>query len=746
MQATGSYPVGHGPPEQRPPSDETLSRRELVGTLRAGYPCRYATITTDTDVLAHVRIYSQIGQIGYDLRMPVRMGDAAGLPPKKAEESAEFDVLDRTDELQATGDFECEDEPESDPFVGLVVPGRSLDAGDLVGGKYKLLRRLSEGGMGSLWVAHDQTLDIRVALKLIRSELRSVKAKLGERLLQEARAAARLRHPAIVNVTDFGRTALGDPFLVMELLKGEDLAAMLGRRGHMKADKAVQLLLPIAHALSTAHDVGIVHRDLKPDNIFLIKKRGSCQPKLIDFGVAKLEDLQSGRLTDVGSMVGSPRYMSPEQTQGADVDYRADIWGFCVVLYELLIGELPFVGTTYASLIMSIQGEGPIPFSDFDLHDEELWAIVERGLRKDPDERWGSMFELGSALAKWLLARDVYDDICGTGLEVHWLRQGAARSEEGVSDAPPESVGPHGGESRKLTPEGLLAASERSRRLTNTLVIPPSSNSSVPPRNIKGDADALISDSSDEPELHAIEDEQSQAEERTALSRQDDADEALHDEAPHGEAPAPSDSDDEAPCLGTDDSLIPNSSSEAPAAQPVTSRRSRKRTARSRVFTVVAVLAAGLGGLWVGLKKAPAPAASAPTATALSAAQPPVEPTSPLQPSAAPSAAASALAAAPSASAVGPAKVLVQIESTPGGAAIFVDGADTGKRTPAKLSLVPGSAIELRRRGFAPAKRKLEAGQKRVQQRLRRYPKRSRPTAPTTKPTAPPTIVDDIGF
>ena len=160
--------------------------------------------------------------------------------------------------------------------------------GDVVAGKYQLGRHLGEGGMGDVWLAHNETLDIDVALKLIRGELAT--AEMAERLLHEARAAARLGHPAIVRVNDFGKTDRGDPFIVMELLQGEDLGAALSSRGRLNAVTAVRTLLPIAHALMVAHNKGIVHRDLKPENVFLAKSDdGKLQPKLVDFGVAKLE-------------------------------------------------------------------------------------------------------------------------------------------------------------------------------------------------------------------------------------------------------------------------------------------------------------------------------------------------------------------------------------------------------------------------------------------------------------------------
>lgn len=294
--------------------------------------------------------------------------------------------------------------------------------GQLIGDKYRLLRRLGEGGMASVWVAHNEPLDIHVAIKFIRAELQN--AGLANRLLQEARAAARLGHPAIVRVSDFGKTQAGDPYIVMELLNGEDLAAVIKRRGPMPPLRAVRTLLPIADALAVAHAKKIVHRDLKPENIFLAQEEnGKTQPKLVDFGIAKLEREDSQRITQMGAAMGSPAYMSPEQARGLDVDARTDVWALCVVLYEVLTGQLPFNGNTYTALVVAILESRPKPITEFGIGDGELWSVIARGLEKDPDRRWPTMRELGAALARWALAHSVADDITGSNLHSSWIER-----------------------------------------------------------------------------------------------------------------------------------------------------------------------------------------------------------------------------------------------------------------------------------------------------------------------------------
>ncbi|HEX4334867.1 MAG TPA: serine/threonine-protein kinase [Polyangiaceae bacterium] len=300
-----------------------------------------------------------------------------------------------------------------------VSSGSRYGKGDVVAGKYRLGNRLGEGGMGDVWLAHNETLDIDVALKLIRGELAS--PEMTERLLHEARAAARLGHPAIVRVNDFGKTERGDPFIVMELLEGEDLAAALASRGRLNPIAAVRTLLPIAHALMVAHNKGIVHRDIKPENVFLAKSdEGKLQPKLVDFGVAKLERVKED-LTQSREVVGSPLYMSPEQARGDEVDHRADIWAFAVLLYETITGRAPFQGKNYDALLYSIVANPPIPTVDLGGGDADLWAILERGFRKEADQRWFSMRDFGEALAHWLEDRDVHDDITGASLTATWL-------------------------------------------------------------------------------------------------------------------------------------------------------------------------------------------------------------------------------------------------------------------------------------------------------------------------------------
>jgi serine/threonine protein kinase len=319
-------------------------------------------------------------------------------------------------------------DPPSPPIQG----DRKYRAGDLVGRKYELERLLGQGGMGSVWCARNLSLDSLVALKLLLPDGAS-DAEDGDRLLQEARAAARLGHRAIVRVFDFGHTEQGDPFIVMELLEGESLASALKSRSRLSAIKSVQTILPIVDALVAAHAEGIVHRDLKPENIFLAREARRIQPKVVDFGIAKVERGGFTRtLTRKGAVLGSPGYMSPEQARGLpEIDHRADIWAVCLVLYECMTGRSPFSGENYNALMRAIIEESATPITEYSAGDEALWAIIRRGLEKKPDARWPSMRELGTALSRWLLANGVEHDVSGDSL-VGWTS-----ASEAASSVPP---------------------------------------------------------------------------------------------------------------------------------------------------------------------------------------------------------------------------------------------------------------------------------------------------------------------
>jgi eukaryotic-like serine/threonine-protein kinase len=344
----------------------------------------------------------------------------------------------------------------------------SYAPGERIAGKYQLIRMLDQGGMGVIWVAHHLGLDVHVALKLVRPEVASPEA--AERLVVEAQAAARVRHPAIINVLDVGRTAEGDPFLVMELLDGEALGEILDRERRLDVVTALRIILPITGALEAMHAKGIIHRDVKPDNIFLARDdAGRWQPKLIDFGLARLDEKgRSARITQRGALIGTPVYLSPERLRGEDADPRDDVWALCVVLYGMVTGELPFEGETFRDLFMALVDGVPRSLASHGVNDPALQELLRRGLSPG-GKRW-TMGELGMALTRELLSRGATKDIAGlalrsTALGAHAsqivttriVRAAAVRS---LADSPPPRREPPPDEpplGARLTPVIALA-------------------------------------------------------------------------------------------------------------------------------------------------------------------------------------------------------------------------------------------------------------------------------------------------
>ncbi|WP_437679915.1 serine/threonine-protein kinase [Sorangium sp. So ce131] len=343
--------------------------------------------------------------------------------------------------------------------------------GDVIGGKYRLRYVLGEGGMGMVWLARNDVLHVDVAVKFIRREVNSSEA--AHRLLQEARAAARIDHPSIVRVLDygFGESEQFDPFIVMEVLRGEQLVEAIERRKRFSPAAAVRILLPIASALAAAHDRKIVHRDLKPENIFLVKNdRGDITPKIVDFGIAKVwSETSGGDVTKAGTVLGSPDYMSPEQARGiTDVDGQTDIWAFSVVLYETITGQRPFQGGNYPDLVAAILVKDPVPTTALGVGDATLWAIIARGLAKERADRWRTIRDMGVALARWAIANGVEDDVTGTSIAVHWLSDGVQRPlSERPTMRPPKQTSA----AQDTAPQPPAAPTRDRRRLVVALAL-----------------------------------------------------------------------------------------------------------------------------------------------------------------------------------------------------------------------------------------------------------------------------------
>ena len=343
---------------------------------------------------------------------------------------------------------------------------------DLIGRRYRLVRQIGAGAMGTVWIAHNELLDIDVAIKVLRVDNQKADpTRLYKRLLREARAAARLGHPAIVRVFDFGQTDDKSPFIVMELLAGESLADLMTRQPKMGAIEAVQFILPIIDGLAMAHGRGIIHRDVKPENIFLARDEyGRMQPKIVDFGVARFAE--AGRsLTRSGALLGTPDYMAPEQARGEpDIDHRVDIWALCIVLYELVTGRRPFArdATNYLAVLRAIAHEPAPSILNYGVGDAALWLIIERGLKKRTKDRWETMRVLGESLALWLYERGAREDALGASLKTTWLQMGL----DGIKIETPSMSPPRPPSSLRALSEAARAAKagEKSEESVDVLV------------------------------------------------------------------------------------------------------------------------------------------------------------------------------------------------------------------------------------------------------------------------------------
>lgn len=276
--------------------------------------------------------------------------------------------------------------------------------GSVLGEKYRIVRWIADGGMGSVFEAENTWTKRRVALKILDPEVSRSPDRV-QRFVREARSATRIEHPNIVDVLDMGEDKPTSTFfLVQELLRGRDLRRLLretpGRR--LDPEHALTLLGPIMEALEAAHQLGVIHRDVKPGNIFLAQQGTHLVPKLIDFGLSKLvrrDPTEKGPATGGGMPLGTPYYMSPEQARGdSELDGRTDIWSIGVVLYECLTGRLPFEGSNVTAVLLKIASERPIPVDEHTDVPAELAVIVHRALEPERSRRWDSMTAMMHAI------------------------------------------------------------------------------------------------------------------------------------------------------------------------------------------------------------------------------------------------------------------------------------------------------------------------------------------------------------
>jgi serine/threonine protein kinase len=279
----------------------------------------------------------------------------------------------------------------------------------VIGGKFVLTRLLGEGGLATVFEARHATLGRRVAIKVLNERFAANPEAVG-RLQREAITASSIEHPNIVEIFDIAQDAVeGSFFIVQRLMQGMDLRDYLQQRPRPGLIETLDLLVPVMGALEAAHRVGIIHRDIKPENVFLAQSpSGALTPTLIDFGIAKQQSVVPGAadLTRVGSVLGTPYYVAPEQALAEAVDARVDVWAIGVVLYEMLSGRLPFDGPNTEMILMRVAYESPPPLESLVRLPRPVRDVVHRALERDRGRRFASMHDMLRALLSIALEGD----------------------------------------------------------------------------------------------------------------------------------------------------------------------------------------------------------------------------------------------------------------------------------------------------------------------------------------------------
>ncbi len=274
-----------------------------------------------------------------------------------------------------------------------------------LGNRYEFISLVSTGGMGVIYKAKQLLLDKTVAIKMLHSHMGSDQSLA--RFQKEAKAASTLEHPGIIRVHDFGISEHGQAFMVMDFVEGKPLSRLIEEQGQLEPKLACQIFVQVLEAVEHAHSKGVLHRDLKPSNIMISHNSdGSLQAKLVDFGIAKIQDQVS--LTQTGDVIGSPPYMSPEQCRGHNIDHRSDIYSLGCVMYETLTGQPPHTGESLVEIIFKQLNEKSVPITKArpDLKfPAALTQIIHTTLEKDPKDRYQAVAGIRTDLEKLFKAQ-----------------------------------------------------------------------------------------------------------------------------------------------------------------------------------------------------------------------------------------------------------------------------------------------------------------------------------------------------
>ncbi|MEP7123806.1 MAG: serine/threonine-protein kinase [Byssovorax sp.] len=318
-------------------------------------------------------------------------------------------------------------------------PATQLAAGDVFAGKYRLERQFASGGMGFVWRAWNLQLDIPVAVKVMAAAMAD-SPDFVARFELEARAAAQIRSPHVVSIYEHGvHERL--PYMVMELLDGEDLSKRLKRDKRLSVVATAKIVHEMCKALQRAHDLGIVHRDIKPANVFLARDGDEETVKVLDFGIAKITHSGGGDLTATGEMMGTPSYMSPEHIRASKhVDHRADLWSVSVIAFRALTGQLPFTGQILDVVDRILTGSAPVPSALAPDLSPAVDAFFARALARHIDARFQSARELSAALGKLVGRESLVDVAASPGAAVESNERAIPLA--GAPPAPPSAIDP----------------------------------------------------------------------------------------------------------------------------------------------------------------------------------------------------------------------------------------------------------------------------------------------------------------